>query len=361
MPDLRTLVATMRRNGDITRIARNPLAQFGTRRRRYLGAEIMPERLVEENAYTEDQVRYRTLVANAGTRYSPVQKKGGVLVGSFDVKLAESDIGSELTSRDYDALRRLAIRGSLDAVASATRFLDTTVNLPLVEWIERARWQALVDANVLLRGDNDFAEDVAYSNPTGHRVNVASDWDTDTYDPYDDIFGIADLLASKGFTLSRIITGRPVVSKMAGNDKVKARTGSIRVNVGAGLQVSPGRASLAGINGVMRAEGLPDIEQYDLQYRTMTGTGFFLKRDVMVFIGSSGRDEELDLGDTLEILTDVIGYAGVGVAAGQDTPGRVIRAETKEDKPPRVEAEGWQTALPVNLEPEAVAVLKNIV
>jgi len=361
MPDLRTLINQMQSGGDFVRIARNPLAQFGTRQRRYIGAEIMPERLVNENQYTEEQVRYRTVVANAGTRYSPVQKKKGVLVGSFDVKLAESDIGSELTSRDYDALRRLAIRGSLDAVRNATRWVETTLNLPLVEWIERARWQAIVNAVVQLRGDNDFTEDVAYSNPSGHRVNVAGDWDTDTYDPFDDIFAMADLLASKGFTLSRIIAPRTVTSKMATNDKVRARAGAIRVNVGAGLQVSAGRASLAQINGVLDEEGLPAIERYDLQYRTSTGTGYFLPRDVMVFIASTGREEQLDLGDTLETLENVVGYAGVGVAAGQDGPGRVVQSEVFTNKPPRVEGEGWQTALPVITEPEAIAVLKNIV
>lgn len=362
MPDLASLIRQMRRNGDVNRIARDPLAQFGTATRRYIGAEILPERPVEFNSYTEEQVRYRTVIANAGTRYSPTQKKKGVLVGSFDVKLAESDIASELTSREYDALRRLAIRGSLDAVASATNFLERTVQRPLIEWNERARWQAIVNALVQLRGDNKYQEDVAYSNPTGHRINVGGDWDTDTYDPFDDIFAMADFLAGKGVILRRIIAGSTVISKMAGNDKVKQRTGNITINVGASLAVSPGRGTLAQINGVLQGNGLPAIERYDLQYRTQTGSGFFLPRDVMVFIGESDIDESIvDEGDVIEIVPSVLGYVGVGVAAGQDTPGRVVRAETKDDKPPRVQAEGWQTSLPVILEPESMGVLKNIV
>lgn len=362
MPDLGTLIRQMRRTGALQEIARNVRAQFGTARRRYMGAEIMPERPVTDNAYKEEQIKYRTVVANAGTRYSPTQKKRGVLVGSFDVQLAESDIASELTSREYDVLRRLAIRGSLDAVASATQFLERTVNRPLIEWIERARWQAIVDALVQLRGDNDYKEDVAYSNPSGHRVNVGGDWDTDSYDPFDDIFGMADFLGTKGVTVRRILAGSTVIAKMAGNDKVKQRSGNITINVGASLAVSSGRGTLSQINQVMNGEGLPNIERYDLQYRTQTGSGFFLKRDVMVFIGETDIDETIeDQGDVVDTIESTVGYVGVGVAAGQDTPGRVIRAVTKEDKPPRVEAEGWQTALPVILDPEAIGVLKNIV
>jgi hypothetical protein len=32
----------------------------------------------------------------------------------------------------------------------------------------------------------------------------------------------------------------------------------------------------------------------------------------------------------------------------------------REDKPPRVESEGWQTSLPVLMEPEAVVVINSI-
>ena len=44
----------------------------------------------------------------------------------------------------------------------------------------------------------------------------------------------------------------------------------------------------------------------------------------------------------------------------QAAPGRVIRSEAFESKPPRIEAEGWQTSLPVVTDPEAVAVIESI-
>jgi hypothetical protein len=55
-----------------------------------------------------------------------------------------------------------------------------------------------------------------------------------------------------------------------------------------------------------------------------------------------------------------LGYTAIGRGAGQASNGRVIRAEAFDNKPPRIEAEGWQTALPVITEPEALAVISSI-
>lgn len=360
MPDLASLIRTLTTDGSIARVAQNPAAQFGVPERSYLGAAILPERTVPENAFTEYGIKYRTVVANAGTRYSPVQKKGGALSGSFKVELAEADIGSEFTSRDYDALLRyLQNNATMEATTSLTRWLDTTVNAALIETLERWRWQAIVDAVVQLRGDNDYSEDIAYSNPAGHRFN-AGVWSTDSVDPFDDIFAGAQILADKGFNVGRIITSRRVIGIMGGNDKVKTRTSRVVLNTSGQITASIGRVTRDDINGVLSADGLPPIELYDLRYRTSTGTGRFLADTVMVLIGTTGRDEELDLGDSIEVLPDTLGYAAIGRAAGQSAPGRVIRMEAKEDKPPRVLGEGWATQLPVITEPEAVVVIKAI-
>jgi hypothetical protein len=93
----------------------------------------------------------------------------------------------------------------------------------------------------------------------------------------------------------------------------------------------------------------------------MTGSGRFLADTVYVMVATTGRDENIDMGDNrIETINDTLGYAGVGRAAGQAQPGRKIRAAARDDKPPRVETEGWQTALPVMTEPEAVVVITGI-
>ena len=62
----------------------------------------------------------------------------------------------------------------------------------------------------------------------------------------------------------------------------------------------------------------------------------------------------------VRLVENTIGYVGVGRAVGQRAPGRVVRVEAFNNKPPRIEAEGWQTTLPVIADPESIAVIKGI-
>lgn len=360
--DLNALLEELQRQGHFTDITRNPLAQFGRAPRRLIGAEILPEREVRQNAFREEAIRYRTIIGNDGTRYSPVQKKKGELFGSMLVELGESDIGREITARDYDML--VDDLGMGDQMAASTRVLDwadTVLNGALVELNEKKRWQAIVSAIVNRRGDNGYAEDVAYSNPSGHRINASVVWSNSANDPFtSDILPIADMLAGKGFTVSRIIIPRPVFTILAGNTKVQSRLGSVTINVGGQLGIAAQRATLTEIGRIFAANELPMPETYDLQYRTQTGTGYFLARNVMVFICSTGRDVALDLGDNQVILPDTLGYQAIGRAAGQPDPGRVMKVKAFDDKPPRIEGQAWETSLPVITEPEAIAVIGAI-
>ncbi|MBE2223852.1 MAG: major capsid protein [Anaerolineae bacterium] len=359
--DLITLLRQFSNESGYENIARNPLAQFGRRGRAYVGATLLPERPAPANAYREDNISYRTVIANLGTRYSAAQKKGGDLVGSFMVELAESDIAREFTGQMYDALlAHLQRNASMEAVASFTNWLDTTVNLALVELLEKWRWEAIVNGVIHATGDNKLSEDIVYADPVGHRVVAAAAWSNNATDPFEDINAMVQLLADKGYNVNRIITGRDVISIMAGNDKVKTRTGVAVVSATGQIMSAAGRASLENINGALQADGLPVIETYDLQYRTQEGTGFFLPRGTMTLACTTGRMEDVDLGDDTRTIYDTLGYTAIGRGAGQAGNGRVIRAEAFDNKPPRIEAEGWQTALPVITEPEALAVIKSI-
>jgi hypothetical protein len=361
MPDISTLVNSMLADGSVQTIARNRRAAFGRQNRRYLGTTLLPERTVAANAYRDYSIKYRTIIANDAARYSPVQLKKGSLAGSMLVELGDSDIGDEFSAEMYDALILLLNQNqSMTAVAQITNWLDTAVNLSLIEHNERQRWQAIVDAEVIRRGDNEYYEAVAYPDPAGHRAAQSAAWSTDSTDIFDDIATAADLLASKGFTVNRMITSRQVASIMSGNATIRTRTNRVTVNGSGQITSTTGRAQLADINQMMGADGLPNIELYDLQYRTQSGSGYFLPRDVFVLVATTGRDETIDLGDSEELFPDTLGYTAVGRAAGQSDPGRVIRMEAFENKPPRIEAQGWQTSLPVISEPEAIAVITSI-
>lgn len=365
--DLPGLVERMAREGQFRTVTGNPLAAFGTGNRPLLGATLLPEVNVPENEYMEDGIRYRTIIANSGSRYSPVQLKSGVLIGSMRVSLGHSDIGDQIDSAKYDALLRLIAREggsnpSLAAMRQILQWADKTLNQPLIVLNEKQRWDAIVASSVVRTGDNGYRETVAYTNPAGHRVAAGGDWDSDAYDPYADIIAGAEVLAGKGYTVNRIITSTTVMSKLSNNLLVQQRVGRVTIMGGvvAGL---PGRASKADINGMLNEDGLPPIEIYDTQYFTQTSSGYYLPRTVMVMVATTGRDETIDFGDSEPLnVENTLGYVGVGRPAGQADAGRYIpepRVITNS-KPPRIEGEGWQTALPVITEPEAIYVITGI-
>ena len=277
-------------DGDMfTRIVNNPMAQFGPKNRRYLGATLLPEEN-KLNAYKETYIQYRSNVANAGTRYSPPQMKGNALTGSMFVELAESDIAAEFSSQDYDTIMDL-IKALPDntalgevppqAMTLMFRWAEQMLLTPLLEFNEMCRWQAIVSAQVQLRGDNGFAENVVYSNPAGHRVNAGGQWSNSSYDPYADIQAGVQKLQDKGYNVSRMIGGLPVVQMLLRNAKIQQRMGMISIASG-GVTGMPMNVTLQKLNNLLAEDGLPVIEQYDLQYRTQTSTSYFLARNVFV-------------------------------------------------------------------------------
>lgn len=351
---------------DIHTVVSNPLAQFGPPEDPNLGLTLMPERNVEENMFTETRISYRTVVANNGTRYSPVQLKGAALVGSFDVKLESSDIGAQLTAQDYDAIIKILKRYSgsdipMQALMNLLKWVDKSLVQPLVVKNERMVWECLVDAAVPIEGDDGYKDTVNISNPAGHRV-ASGDWADPTYDPMIDIYARADFLKEKGIRVTRQITSSARVSQLLNHPKVKtAARGFITVDAGA-LVGSENRLTLAGLNSFFAENELPPVVKYDKTYHVQNGPArHFLKRDVWVMTGATDQSEEIEIadGDPL-ILSNTLGYVGVGTNAGYTSPGRMIKTEAFDGKAPHVDGQAWQESFPVNLNPEAITVLKDI-
>jgi hypothetical protein len=367
--DLMTLVANAQSDGSFARIGTDPLAQFNANERNeptYLGALLWPERLVPENDYTDEGITYKTIVANAGTRYSSTQKKGAELYGSMKVSLGESDLSRELNGRDYDALVRM-LRNDLDEQGMATmlNWADVTLNRALVEFNEMQRWQAALDARVLRKGNDNYFEQVDYPNPSGHRVTIAggtlaskAGWYDPTHDPVEDIFSMADLMYSKGYNVARIVTSRTLVSILGKHPLIKSRAGKVVVSTTGQLSGAAGRASLSDINEMLQADGLPPIQIYERRYNTDIGTKRFFREDAFFMAATTGRVEEIDLGDDEPlVIYDTLGYVAVGRGVGQSDPGRFMQVEPQTKKPPRLEGEAWQSSIPVISEPESVGVL----
>lgn len=362
--DLAAFIADLIDRGAIADLAANRVAQFGPRGQ-YIGAQLLPERTVPENSYTEYGMRYMTVIANDGSRYGPSQKKGsGLGVGAFDVRLGNQDVAAELTSRDFDALIAAGAAGDMQTAANTLlRFVDTRIVQALAQLEEKQRWDALVDAAVVRTGDNGYTETVTYPDPAGHRVTTGGDW-TGDYDPMEDINGIRTLLRQKGYTVGTIVAGRNVMNILQNNVHIRNRAGSF--TLGPEGEIYGGLVGTSQVNSLLNSFDLPAVTEYDEVYFTQDGVAHrFVPDDAMVFVSRTGRDDAaIDYADLeLPFVTDMfgaLGYTGIGRAAGQTTTGRVIRVQAYDNKPPRIEAEGWQTSFPVITEYEAVAVIRGI-
>lgn len=364
--DLLSFLEFLVREGILRYMGRQMGFQFGTPSRAYLGATLLPERLVEENLYDEDDIKYRTVIAASGTRYSPAQiRSGNMIGGTMRVELGNSDIALEFTSRDYDALLRyLRNNNTTNAQAVLLGWVNTALNLALIEFNEKQRWEAIVDAQTVRRGDNNYQELVEYPNPSGHRVVAGGSWSDPNYDPMLDLLAGYDLLTGKGLTPNRIIMPNSARALLMQNPKVRSRLGMTFIDAGGQVDRRPSRASLSALNAIFAQEELPPVETYDLQYFTQDGAAhYFLPRGTMVMACTTGRTEEIVTdpdANEVRIMQDTLGYVGVGRAAGQAEPGRAFDLAGRTKKPPAVEGEGWQESLPVIMDPEALFVIKNI-
>ncbi len=372
--DLMSFVAQLERDRVFEVLVNNPQAQLGTTEQPYVGASIMPERQVPENMYRESSVRYMTTIAGWGTRYSPVQRRDvGELYASFAVELGEQDIGADFTSRDYDALIEMlnSISGTaatnnpqmLAAANAVFNWADVRLMRGILDLNERDRWSCMIAAQVVGYASNGTTFTINYANPANHRAAAGGVWSNNSYDPMTDIFAMADVLISKGYTPSRILTSTPVIRKLQGNTKIKEAAGlpfGAIVPSGAAV-IGPRLVDLDNLNGFFQRNGLPAIEPYDRRYRDGTGLHRFIGDNNFVMLSTTGRDESvIPITGGVINLPNTTGYYAIGRAAGQSSPGRVLRVTPFYDKPPRLEGQCWQTGLPVFTEPESITVITGI-
>lgn len=374
--------------GYFARMALNPLAQFGTEQQPLLGARYLPEVLVPENAYQEDQIRFRVKPALDGTRYSPTQmQRSGMLIGSMKVELGETDVADEFTGKDHDGLVRLLMRGGDEqAIANVIRWSDNALLRPHLIKNELQRWQAIIGAQVVRNGSDGYTEPVNYYAPSGHRPTVSGGttgspqgWYLDTYDPYDDIFAGVQKLQDLGFNVTDMICTPKLTSVLQTNAKVATRTSGVVVNSSGQIQGVSGRVSMAALQQINSDEGLPPFTIYNAGYETPTGFKRYLDspagdRDYLILLGQSQLqwDMKTDFAARVDgvtsanfdnqavVLDNVLGYYAVGRNVGQGAPGRTIYTEFRGKKPVGLFGEAYQTGLPVIQQPEAIYVIQVI-
>ena len=412
MPNLASVVQSMREQGVPETITRNSLAQFGDKARAYLGATIFPEVNKPQNSYREEQMRFRTVIAPDSTRYGSAQRRGADLYASFLVELGNSNIAADITAAEYEALLRMSQQNlTMEATVRITNWLDIRVNRAMIENNERMRWEFLINGRVTRVGDNGYGEIIDYGVPLNQRLDftgpvvrfLASDgtpvdistrpdyggggttaaplysgmpvpvtgtggWAVSTVDPFDQINWAAQIMSDNGYVPGRLITTRNVISNMTRNAKVQARGGIAVVRNGTIVQGST-RVTRESINGVLQDDGLPPFETYDMLYRTSLGQRRFFPNGYVLMIANTGRDVAIDFPDVAPLLNqsdlftdnevgNILGYTAIGVPTGEITPGRKIVVKTIEDLPPAINAQGWQTSLVVPQEMQAFILMK---
>lgn len=370
-----TLIDKLNKENQIERVANNPLSQFGTRTKPLPLASLLPERQVPENIYRESGIKWRTFAANPSTRYSPVTLVEGALASSFMVELGESDLGMTLDAKEFDYFQKVLNAGDMNSAARSLLDLGGRVVEGLQIRNEIWRAQALLDGKITVKhGNLQFTVD--FARPTGHRVDVLggttaapAGWYDPTYDPFDDLFAMADMLDGKGYKIGRIMTTRNILSVLKRNPMAAKRLGNVTINYDKTTgELTPyqGRVTNDQIVEILRAEGFTinrGIETNDQTYNTRMATRRFFYDDAILFACTTGRTEEYpdERGEDNKplILTDTLGYTGIGTPAAQQRAGRVLQYEAiLNKKPPRIETEGWQTSGPVVMDPEAVAVMR---
>lgn len=372
--------------GYFARMALNPLAQFGSEQQPLLGARYLPEVLVPENSYEEDQIRFRVKPALDGTRYSPTQlQRGGMLIGTMKVDLGHTDTADEFTGKDHDGLVKLLMRGGDEqAIAQVIRWSDNSLLRPHIIKNELQRWQAIVQGQVIRAGSNGYTETVQYYTPSGMRPTISggttgspAGWYGSNYDPYTDIFAGVQKLQDLGYEVTDMVCSGKLLSVLQQNAKVVLRTSKVVVNSSGSIVGSSGRVSMEELQQINTAEGLPQFTRYNAGYETDTGFRRYLDspsndRDYLILIGRSGLQWDLKTDYTTRVdgtttsgfdsqavvLDNTLGYYAIGRNVGQAASGRTVYTEFQGKKPVGLFGESYQCGLPVIQQPDSIYVIQ---
>jgi hypothetical protein len=157
--------------------------------------------------------------------------------------------------------------------------------------IEMMRMEALTTGKLVVN-ENGYAATIDYGTPAAHKTTKT--WKTGTPDILSDIYTMTDkIVADTGFTPTRALTSRTVLNAILADTKIR------QAMFGAN---SSKLATVAELNQLLVAQGLPTIATYDAQYRTQNAKGAYASArylgENMFVIMPDGK-----LGDTIYGLT----------------------------------------------------------
>ena len=364
--DIASLLDYLRDQREFETLTNSLLTAWGPADQPLLSADLLPPRPLEDNAGTIEEVYYRTVVAQDGTRHSPAQiVDGGEIWGKIHYSLGNSDIARQLIGPDYEGVLRMLGRGQgLAAAARVIGIFDQYIIQAMAWHDEIANWQALLKNRIQGRGNNGWFE---YENgPTlaGHFVAAGDDWTDPDYDPWTEIIARINFLASLGYQRSgiRIYTTDKIMQTLAANPNTALRLYAPFPN-----NITPiiGIITVDDVVAVFRKLGVQAPIINDQHVLTKTGQMRSFEEGNMFFAATTSRTEEVlynvDDPSQFQLVRGNLGFNGIGKANMQTSTGRRTATRSYENqKDARIEFEGWQSTGPIILEPTARTVISGI-
>jgi|GEM_PF-7070243 len=364
--NLGTLIEKLEDDREFITTLRHPLAQFGSSNRQLLGATLLPDRNRElyENSFDDEDFEIRAIAGRDTTRYSPVDNQTKIKHRRVHIELGEMDSGSSLHASHIDALNRtLARQGQEAGTDMLVSMVDDLANGGLNDKKEIQRWEALVFAKIRIQLRDKQAQDIQLLDPTGHRFDAGGLWSDNAYNPFLDLFEMYRRAEEAGHPLRAAYCRGRIWALLQRNATVASKLGVLQVNNASQLQSRESINSRSQIQLYLQSEGYPPLTVYNLDYHTPTGTGYFLRDDVIVGVGSTPKQYELTNlpeGSEDRILYNRLGFFEIGTCAGQDSVGPVVDVSYHKKKPVGIEVEAYLTGVTNVQEDEAVFVIKNI-
>jgi hypothetical protein len=368
--DLLTLLSLLKKEGDLTRIARDPFVQFGSeiRRKTYLGARFFPEVLQtksKNNIIVEEEVRFRTIIAEDSGRYDPAVKREFTESVSTQVAMGHFDAKRSIDGPPYDAIIEMLSEENITGARSKMiSLIDTMIKYALLDKKEKQRWEAIVNSVVNVNKANGQSYTVAIDAPAGNRVVSPSFFTDNAFDPLEEIFKGVDVLKSLGYgQIQAAISTYAPLSAMRSNAIVQRRTGGMTVDtINNAVYPVTGATTNAQINQILSQQGIPPITEYNNGYNTEAGFFPFIPKDAFILIASTPREQTLVVPDGNDMLMyNTLGYYGVGLCQGETAVGDVIKLFPREEKPVHIDAEGQGVGFPVPQEEKAIYVIRGCV
>lgn len=365
--NLDQLVGWMEDTDQFNTLGNSPIAQFGTVREPYLGAELLPEYLETDNNFEDNGLDVSGEIGNSGADYSPAQLNKAMGAFNLNYSLGKIDAATQLVGRDIEQIIKFLSKQKPsanpveDARSIITKWFDEGVTRSLAKLIEHQRWQCIVDGVVKRRGSNGYSENVPYPFGPGHQTTVASSgtmsapagwYDTNpatAADALEDLLAANQRLKDQGFKLIRIVSRSTIKSVFMRNGKVRRNAlpdGSLR------------SATPADIQALLDAHDLPPWTTYDTGFKhrlipnsPQITTVPFLERDTfdpVVLVAATSNEQQIKVGKETIVLPDTLGGYAIGRPKGQAKYGKLVSIVLhKKTYPHSVYAEIVAQGLPI--------------